>query len=74
MNEAALCVSEHLTDDADAIDLAMVMGAGWAPHRGGPLRYTDQRGLEEVVTMLAAGNPSSLTLPLSVAMLGRAIV
>jgi 3-hydroxyacyl-CoA dehydrogenase/enoyl-CoA hydratase/3-hydroxybutyryl-CoA epimerase len=51
VNEAALVLSEQLAD-AGAIDLAMVLGTGWAPHRGGPLHYADQRGLVEVVQAL----------------------
>jgi hypothetical protein len=31
-----------------------VLGTGWAPHRGGPLRYADERGPGEVVRALAA--------------------
>jgi 3-hydroxyacyl-CoA dehydrogenase / enoyl-CoA hydratase / 3-hydroxybutyryl-CoA epimerase len=57
VNEAALGMSERLTASAEALDLAMVLGAGWAPHRGGPLRYADDRGLADVVrtlTVLAA--------------------
>jgi 3-hydroxyacyl-CoA dehydrogenase/enoyl-CoA hydratase/3-hydroxybutyryl-CoA epimerase len=53
VNEAALCLSEGLAEDAETIDFAMVLGTGWAPHRGGPLRYAEQRGLREVVNMLA---------------------
>ncbi len=52
VNEAALGLSEGLTADAAAIDLAMVLGTGWAPHRGGPLRYADDRGLADVVQAL----------------------
>ncbi|HEY7425682.1 MAG TPA: 3-hydroxyacyl-CoA dehydrogenase NAD-binding domain-containing protein, partial [Gemmataceae bacterium] len=51
VNEAALGVSEGLTT-ADAIDLAMVLGTGWAPHRGGPLRYAADRGLADIVQAL----------------------
>jgi 3-hydroxyacyl-CoA dehydrogenase/enoyl-CoA hydratase/3-hydroxybutyryl-CoA epimerase len=51
VNEAALGVSEGLTS-ATAIDLAMVLGTGWAPHRGGPLRYADDRGLADMVQAL----------------------
>jgi 3-hydroxyacyl-CoA dehydrogenase/enoyl-CoA hydratase/3-hydroxybutyryl-CoA epimerase len=54
VNEAALCLSEGLVDDANHIDLAMVLGAGWAPHRGGPLQYAKDRGVAEVVKALAA--------------------
>ncbi len=52
VNEAALALSEGLADSADAIDLAMVLGTGWAPHRGGPLRYAGGRGLSAVVEAL----------------------
>jgi 3-hydroxyacyl-CoA dehydrogenase len=52
VNEAAMGLGEGLTAWAAAIDLAMVIGTGWAPHRGGPLRYADDRGLREVVQAL----------------------
>jgi 3-hydroxyacyl-CoA dehydrogenase/enoyl-CoA hydratase/3-hydroxybutyryl-CoA epimerase len=52
VNEAALALSEELADDGATIDLAMVFGTGWAPHRGGPLRYGDDRGLADVVRAL----------------------
>jgi 3-hydroxyacyl-CoA dehydrogenase/enoyl-CoA hydratase/3-hydroxybutyryl-CoA epimerase len=53
VNEAALCWDEGLTADARQIDLAMVLGTGWAPHRGGPLRYAADRGPDEIVRVLA---------------------
>jgi 3-hydroxyacyl-CoA dehydrogenase/enoyl-CoA hydratase/3-hydroxybutyryl-CoA epimerase len=52
VNEAAACLAEGLVSDAATIDLAMVLGTGWAPHRGGPLRYADDRGAGEVVRVL----------------------
>ncbi len=52
VNEAALGLSEQLAANAETIDLAMILGAGWAPHRGGPLRYADDRGLANVVQSL----------------------
>ena len=54
VNEAALGLSEGLTASAAAIDLAMVLGTGWAPHRGGPLRYADDRGLADIVQGLTS--------------------
>jgi 3-hydroxyacyl-CoA dehydrogenase / enoyl-CoA hydratase / 3-hydroxybutyryl-CoA epimerase len=48
VNEAAACLGEGLAGNAETIDLAMVLGTGWAPHRGGPLRYGKDRGLAEV--------------------------
>jgi 3-hydroxyacyl-CoA dehydrogenase/enoyl-CoA hydratase/3-hydroxybutyryl-CoA epimerase len=52
VNEAAMSLGEGLAADAAAIDLAMVLGTGWAPHRGGPLHYGAERGLEVVVQSL----------------------
>jgi 3-hydroxyacyl-CoA dehydrogenase/enoyl-CoA hydratase/3-hydroxybutyryl-CoA epimerase len=52
VNEAARCVAEGLTETPSALDLAMVLGTGWAPHRGGPLHYADERGLAEIVRVL----------------------
>jgi 3-hydroxyacyl-CoA dehydrogenase/enoyl-CoA hydratase/3-hydroxybutyryl-CoA epimerase len=52
VNEAARCLGEQLVDDADTIDLAMVLGSGWAPHRGGPLRYARDCGPGKIVQIL----------------------
>ncbi len=52
VNEAARGLSEGLAANADVIDLAMVFGTGWAPHRGGPLHYADNRGLKDVLQAL----------------------
>jgi 3-hydroxyacyl-CoA dehydrogenase/enoyl-CoA hydratase/3-hydroxybutyryl-CoA epimerase len=52
VNEAALCLSEGIARDAAVIDLALVLGTGWAPHRGGPLRYADDQGAARVVQTL----------------------
>jgi 3-hydroxyacyl-CoA dehydrogenase/enoyl-CoA hydratase/3-hydroxybutyryl-CoA epimerase len=53
VNEAAACLAERLAADAETIDLAMILGTGWAPHRGGPLHYADTRGPADVVQALA---------------------
>jgi 3-hydroxyacyl-CoA dehydrogenase/enoyl-CoA hydratase/3-hydroxybutyryl-CoA epimerase len=52
VNEAAAALDAGLAADADTIDLAMVLGTGWAPHRGGPLRYAEDRGARDVVRTL----------------------
>jgi 3-hydroxyacyl-CoA dehydrogenase/enoyl-CoA hydratase/3-hydroxybutyryl-CoA epimerase len=54
VNEAARALEDRLADSAETIDLAMVFGTGWAPHRGGPQRYADDRGLGDVVQALTA--------------------
>ena len=42
VHEAKACLKEGVAADAVTIDLAMVLGTGWAPHRGGPLRYAEE--------------------------------
>ncbi len=49
INEAARCLEEHIVRDAWMIDLAMVLGTGFAPFRGGPLRLADSLGISHVV-------------------------
>jgi 3-hydroxyacyl-CoA dehydrogenase/enoyl-CoA hydratase/3-hydroxybutyryl-CoA epimerase len=53
VNEAAVCLGQGLAEDEATIDLAMVLGTGWAPHRGGPLCYARDRGVKEVVQKLS---------------------
>ncbi len=38
--------------NADDVDLAMVFGTGFAPFRGGPLRYADSVGVPKIVQAL----------------------
>ena len=52
VNEAAACLGEGLAENAQAIDLAVALGTGWAPHRGGPLHYADTYGLARAVETL----------------------
>lgn len=52
INEAAACLGEEIDADPATVDLALAWGAGWAPHRGGPLRYADEMGLVKVVERL----------------------
>lgn len=52
LTEAARCHEEGVVDAAWAIDLAMVLGTGFAPHRGGPLHVIDSIGLDAVRTNL----------------------
>jgi 3-hydroxyacyl-CoA dehydrogenase/enoyl-CoA hydratase/3-hydroxybutyryl-CoA epimerase len=52
VNEGAACLAAKVADVPQTVDLAMVLGTGWAPHRGGPLHYADDRGLKDVVGTL----------------------
>jgi 3-hydroxyacyl-CoA dehydrogenase/enoyl-CoA hydratase/3-hydroxybutyryl-CoA epimerase len=53
VNEAARCLEERVAATPADIDFAMVMGTGFAPFRGGPLRYADQAGLGHLADQLA---------------------
>jgi len=46
--EAARCLDDGIVASAGELDLAMVMGTGFPPFRGGLLRYADSYGLERV--------------------------
>jgi 3-hydroxyacyl-CoA dehydrogenase/enoyl-CoA hydratase/3-hydroxybutyryl-CoA epimerase len=52
VNECAACLREHVVDDPDLIDAAVIFGTGFAPFRGGPLAYARSRGVASVVTRL----------------------
>ena len=52
LNEAARCMEEEVVSAPQDIDFAMIMGTGFAPFRGGPLRYTDALGIAHVVQRL----------------------
>ena len=52
VNEAARCVEEEITGGPGIVDFAMVMGAGFAPFRGGPLRHADALGTRAVFETL----------------------
>ncbi len=53
INEAARCLEEKIVESADDVDFAMVMGTGFAPFRGGPLRHADSLGVNAVAEQLS---------------------
>ena len=52
INESARCLEEKIVDSPGDVDFAMVMGTGFAPFRGGPLRYADHIGVIQLVSEL----------------------
>ena len=48
VNEAARCLEEGIIKDASSLDMAMIMGTGFPPFRGGLLKYADSIGIEKV--------------------------
>jgi 3-hydroxyacyl-CoA dehydrogenase/enoyl-CoA hydratase/carnithine racemase len=51
--EAVRCHEEGIVWEPWAIDLGMVLGTGFAPHRGGPLHVVDGIGLHQVTENLS---------------------
>ena len=51
-NEAVACLREGVVEDEDLLDAGVIFGAGFAPFRGGPLRYCRERGIDAVLTRL----------------------
>jgi len=52
VNEAARCIEEKVVAEPADADFGMIMGAGFAPFRGGPLRYADSLGAAAIVAAL----------------------
>ena len=61
-NEAALLLGEEAVDRPEVIDLAMVMGTGFPPFRGGLLHYVDKVGRDVIAERIRArgGTPAAL--------------
>jgi 3-hydroxyacyl-CoA dehydrogenase/enoyl-CoA hydratase/3-hydroxybutyryl-CoA epimerase len=53
LNEAARALEEGAVASAQELDLALVLGVGFPPFRGGILRYADELGLRRVRDTLA---------------------
>jgi 3-hydroxyacyl-CoA dehydrogenase len=52
VNEAARTLEEKVVEVPEDVDFGMIMGTGWAPFRGGPLRFADALGVPTVVSRL----------------------
>jgi 3-hydroxyacyl-CoA dehydrogenase / enoyl-CoA hydratase / 3-hydroxybutyryl-CoA epimerase len=52
INEAALILDEKIVASAPELDLAMIMGTGFPPFRGGLLRYADALGTPYILARL----------------------
>src|SRR5262245_3000210 len=49
VNEAACSVEEGVVDSPEDADYGMILGTGFAPFRGGPLRFAEHFGLKRIV-------------------------
>ncbi len=54
VNEAARCLEAKVVATPEDADFGMMMGTGFAPFRGGPLRFADCVGLKKVVAQMDA--------------------
>ncbi len=52
INECAVVLEEKVVSKPETIDFAMIMGAGFPPFYGGPLRYAQQEGFDSIVKNL----------------------
>lgn len=53
VNEAAMCLEDGIVREPLDVDVAMVMGTGFPPFRGGLLRYADAVGIPVLVDRLS---------------------
>ncbi|HEX3395364.1 MAG TPA: 3-hydroxyacyl-CoA dehydrogenase NAD-binding domain-containing protein [Steroidobacteraceae bacterium] len=52
LNEAVAVIREATVQDSDLLDAGAVFATGFAPFRGGPLKYAKERGIADVVRRL----------------------
>ncbi len=48
LDQAFACLRDGVVADADLLDAGMIFGTGFAPFRGGPMRYAKTRGVREL--------------------------
>ncbi len=49
VNEAARCLEEKVVASPEDADYGMILGTGFAPFRGGPLRFAEHFGIKKIV-------------------------
>ncbi|MBA4076385.1 MAG: hypothetical protein C0508_15180, partial [Cyanobacteria bacterium PR.023] len=52
VDEAARCLEEKVVRKPRELDLALVIGSGFPPFRGGVLRYADSFGIPQLIEEL----------------------
>jgi 3-hydroxyacyl-CoA dehydrogenase/enoyl-CoA hydratase/3-hydroxybutyryl-CoA epimerase len=52
INEAARCLEEVVVHEPADVDFGMIMGTGFAPFLGGPLRFADFTGTRQLVDQM----------------------
>jgi 3-hydroxyacyl-CoA dehydrogenase / enoyl-CoA hydratase / 3-hydroxybutyryl-CoA epimerase len=54
LNEAVAALHDGVVEDADLLDAGVIFGTGFAPFRGGPIRYIRESGVDAVLARLDA--------------------
>lgn len=49
LNEACRCLEENIIDSHTRLDMALILGTGFPPFRGGLLAYSNERGIKDLV-------------------------
>ncbi len=52
LNEAVACLRDGVVDSRDMVDAGVIFGTGFAPFRGGPMCYSEERGIEQLQKLL----------------------
>ena len=52
LNEAVACLRDHVVENKDLLDAGVIFGTGFAPFRGGPMCYSEDRGIEQIQKLL----------------------
>ncbi len=53
-DECQACLADGVVEDADLLDAGMIFGTGFAPFRGGPLHYLENREPDQPVSEAAS--------------------
>lgn len=53
INEVVACLREGIVESEDLLDAGIIFGTGFAPFRGGPLRYKESRGTNSLYNKLS---------------------
>jgi 3-hydroxyacyl-CoA dehydrogenase/enoyl-CoA hydratase/3-hydroxybutyryl-CoA epimerase len=52
LNEAQACLREGVVSNSELLDAGVIFGTGFAPFRGGPMHYIDQKGADALLTKI----------------------
>ncbi|NII10385.1 3-hydroxyacyl-CoA dehydrogenase NAD-binding domain-containing protein [Oleiagrimonas sp. C23AA] len=54
VNESVACLADGVVEEPDLLDAGVIFGTGFAPFRGGPIRYVRETGADVVLARLEA--------------------